>query len=329
MKIRIHVFLSIWLLVVFCAGTIKAQNQETVTITVSDTQGDRLPYPEIIAGPHFHRVGGADGTIEVPLSAFSLNDTLTIKYLGYQTAKIVLDGMSVSKSLIVANLKEEPYVLDDIVVRPNAYSSDEYFQKKKKNLLLPYYRRYVWDLEFTYDRNDQPGHTYKGKVPGISRAYTTEMDSTSLTISEVTPDSALILRAGKRATEISYLAAHIFCHKSERKNFYCLYLGKNNEFEVWDFSIRQQQKMPWNLKKDDLIRCIVSLDQEGYITNIKTQLTSSDSKGTSYWVNTEYGRYDNMLVPMLSKVDLIPNAHNDEIRAGQFTLKYSNFRREK
>ena len=323
------IFLSIWFLMTLFAGTIYAKGQETVTITVSDTQGDRLPYPEVMAGPHFHRVGGADGTIEVPLSAFNLNDTLTIKYLGYQTAQILLDSIAVSKSVITAALEEEPYVLDGLVVRPSAYSSDEYFQKKKKNLLLPYYRRYFWDLEFTYDRNDLPGHTYRGSVSGMSRAYTTEMDSTGLTISEATPDSALILRAGKRATEISYLAAHIFCHKSERKNFYCLYLGKTDKSEVWEFTIRQQEKMPWNLKKDDLIRCMVSLDQEGIITNIKTQLTSSDSRGTSYWVNTEYGRYDNMLVPMLSKVDLIPNAHNEEIRAGKFTLKYSNIRREK
>lgn len=165
-------------------------------------------------------------------------------------------------------------------------------------------------------------------MSGISDAYITYMDSTSLVTSEEMPDTCEILKIGKRATEINYLVARVFCHQSERKNFFCTYMGKTDNSEVWEFSIRKQQKMPWELRKDDELRCIVTLDNDGFITKIKTHFTSSKDNVVSYLLYTDFGRYDNQLIPIETKLDIIPSVSNKETEAITYTLRYCNIRKE-
>lgn len=317
------IYLSLFLVL---SVVTQIQAQEKITITVSDTSGNSLPYPEVKIGKDFHRAGTINGTIEVPLDLFTPNDSLTLKYIGYKTVQLLLDPLTISQGVITLNLEEESYFLDPIIVSPSEFSSDMYFKKKKKWLLLPC-RKYFFDMDFTYNKSDSKDH-YTGHMSGISDAYITYMDSTSLVTSEEMPDTCEILKIGKRATEINYLVARAFCHQSERKNFFCTYMGKTDNSEVWEFSIRKQQKMPWELRKDDELRCIVTLDNDGFITKIKTHFTSSKDNVVSYLLYTDFGRYDNQLIPIETKLDIIPSVSNKEIEAITYTLRYCNIRKE-
>lgn len=307
---------------------IQVHAQEKITITVSDTSGHRLPYPEVMIGRDFHRAGTLDGTIEVPIDLFAPNDSLIVKYIGYKTAQFLLDPSAISKGVIIINLKEESYFLDPIIVSPSEFSSDKYFKKKKKWLLLPC-RKYLFDMDFTYNKGSNSKELYAGHMSGVSDAYITYMDSTSLTTSEEMPDTCEILKVGKRATEINYLLARAFCHQSERKNFYCTYMGKTDNSEAWEFSIRKQQKMPWKLTQNDELRCIVTLDNDGFITNIKTHFTSSTNDVASYLLYTDFGRYDNQLIPIETKFDIVPSTNNKEAKATSYTLRYRNIRKDR
>lgn len=317
---RIYIFLS----PIFCVA-IQVLAQDKITIAVSDTSGNSLPYPEVKIGKNFHRAGTINGTIEVPTDLFAANDSLTVKYIGYKTAQILLSPITIAKGVITINLEEETYFLDPLIVSPSEYSSDSYFRKRKKWLLLPC-RKYFFDLDFKYNKSNDPNNQYAGYMSGISDGFITYMDSTRLVTSEAMPDTCEILKVGKRATEINYLVAWAFCHRSERKNFYCTYMGKRDNSEVWEFSIRKQQKMPWELKKDDELRCIVTLDNDGFITNIKTHFTSSTDNVVSYLLYTDFGRYDNKLIPVETKFDIIPSANNKDAVAATYTLGYNNVR---
>ncbi|WP_018361203.1 hypothetical protein [Porphyromonas macacae] len=303
--------------------------QRKLTIAVFDTQGNRLPYPEFIIGHDFHRVGTKDGTVEVSFDSTALHDLITVKYMGYKTTQIQLDSIHFSDKLINVNLEEDSYLLDPIIVVPSKFSAEKYFQERKKNLLLPYYRTYFFDLDFVLNENNKTDHFYTGHALGTSCRNQTDIDSASLVISEVISYNAKLLTILKRASEVSYLMANAFCHKSDRKNFYCTYMGSIDGFELWEFSIRKQKEMPWNLQEDDELRCIVSLDKDGFINRIKTQLTSSSEYSASYLLDTEFGLHKKKLIPSIIKIDLVPNARNEDLKSLSLVINYSNFRKEK
>ena len=66
--------------------------QPEVIIEVYDTQGVPLAYPEILIGDYFHQMGGEQGRLRIPPESVRPNDTLTVRYLGYKPAKILLDA---------------------------------------------------------------------------------------------------------------------------------------------------------------------------------------------------------------------------------------------
>lgn len=323
MKRKIYVFL-----LMMCVIT-QLHAQKKLTIAVSDTQGNRLPYPEIVIGADFHRVGTEQGTLEVSSDAIRLHDLLTVKYMGYKTTQIPLDSIHLSNGVIHVNLEEDTYLLDPVIVLSGKFSAEKYFKKQKKNLLLPYYNKYFFDLNFVFENGSSKNHTYTGHVWGMSHRTRTDIDSASLVISEPISDSTKLFTVLKRASEISYLVADIFCHKSDRKNFHCTYRGEVDDFKLWEFSIRKQKKMPWNIEENDEFRCIVSLDKKGFINRIKTQLTSSSEHSVSYLLDTEYSLYKRELIPLVVKIDVVPNACNEKSNPLSFVLNYSNFREKK
>lgn len=303
--------------------------QRVLTIAVCDTQGNTLPYPEIIIGAELHRVGTKDGTLEVALDAIKLHDLLIVKYMGYKAAQIQLDGMILSKGLVNVRLEEETYLLDPVLVRPSNFSAEEYFQKRKKDRLLPYHRKYFFDLDFVGGDSNKKDHAYTGRVVGSSRRTVTDIDSTTLVISEAILYTTKLLSVLKRAAEVSYLTANAFCDKRDRKRFHCTYMGRIDDLELWEFTIRKQKEMPWHLHEDDEFRCIVALDKEGFISRIKTQLTSSSEGSASYLLDTQFGLRDDKLVPLTIKIDLVPNARNEVLTSLSLTINYSNCRKKR
>lgn len=106
-------------------------------------------------------------------------------------------------------------------------------------------------------------------------------------------------------------------------------MGRVDDLELWEFAIRKQKEMPWHLHEDDEIRCIVALDKEGFISRIKTQLTSSSEGSASYLLDTQFGLRDDKLVPLTIKIDLVPNARNEVLTLLSLTINYSNCRKKR
>lgn len=320
-------YLYVYVLVLFSATSLYAQQK--VTIIVSDTRGNALSYPEIILGTHVHRVGTAEGTLDVPLQSFNTGDTLIVKYLGYKTSKILLDDVLHLKNAIDVKLEEDSFLLDPVIIRPSNFSGEKYFQQKIKDALVPYSRKYFFDVDFIFKNCSQVEYTYTGHTVGNSRRTTTNIDKSKMVISETPAEISKLFTLLKRATEISHLMANAFCNKDEREYFYCSYKGEVNDLALWEFSIKRQEKMPWNLEKDDEYRCMVSLDKDGLIKNIKTQRISSSEHSVSYLLDTKFTLYEEQLIPLRVKVDLIPNANNEEFSPLSLVINYFNIRKRK
>lgn len=320
---NLFVFLLISLLVA------PLYSQQKVTIAVFDAQGKALSYPEIILGAYVHRVGTEKGTLEIPLQLFNTGDTLTVKYLGYKTSKTLIDDALRSANAIKVKMEEDSFLLDPIVVRPSDFSGERYFQQKIKDALVPYTRKYFFDADFTFKDDRQDEETYTGHLSGHLRRMIVTIYESSVEISEQPKEISELLTLLKRATEVSYLIANAFCDEEERSYFYCTYKGESSSgLETWEFSIKRQEKMPWNLERDDELRCMVSLDKNGLIKNIKTQRMSSSNHSFSYLLDTEFTLFEAQLVPLKVKIDLVPNADND-VKPLSLVVDYTNVRRKK
>ena len=303
--------------------------QPKVTIVVSDMQGERLAYPEISIGDALHRMGSEQGTLEILPQAIRRNDTLTVRYLGYKPSKLLLDSLVLSKSLITVNLEEETYLLDPVTIVSNAFSSEAYFQQRLKRALRPYTHKYFFDLLFLIKKEVRAGTTCKGKVVGRSRRVRTQLDSTSLECSDTTGEIARCLTLLTRITEVSHLTVNAFCDKKERKVFHCAYKGKAEGLDVWEFTVKKQENMPWDLNQEDVFKCMVALDQEGVIKNIKAQFTpSAATESASYLLETEFTFFKEKLVPLRVSGAFIPHADNDKT-PWAVMADYTNLRKHK
>lgn len=304
-------------------------SQEKVTIAVFDTQGNALSYPEVILGTYVHRVGTEKGTLDIPLQFFNPGDTLIVKYLGFKTSRVLLDDILCSKNMIKIALEEDSFLLDPVIVTPSNFSGKKYFDSRIKNSLTPYSHKYFFDVDFVFKDQDQVENTYEGKTVGKFRHATTEIDKSKMVVSATPPEISKLVTSLKRATEISYLMANAFCSNIEREYFDCFYRGEMNNLELWEFLIKKQEKMPWNLERDDEYKCMVSLDKNGIIKSIKTQRISSSDRSFSYLLDTEFTLYEEQLIPQRVTLDFIPNANNEDYRSLSLIANYSNFRKRK
>lgn len=304
-------------------------SQDKVTIAVFDTQGNALSYPEIILGTYLHRIGTEKGTLDIPLQLFNTGDTLTVKYLGFKTSRTLLDSVLHSNNVIKITLEEDYFMLDPVIVTPKDFAGERYFQQKIKNSLTPYSRKYFFDVDFIFKNQDQVEKTYVGTAVGNSRRTTTKIEQSKMEISETPPEISKLVTLLKRATEISYLMANSLCDKEERDYFYCTYKGESNDLELWEFSIKRQEKMPWNLEQEDEYKCMVSLDKDGLIKNIQTQRISSSNHSFSYLLDTEFTLFEERLIPKKVTLELIPNANNEAFQPLSLVANYSNFRKRK
>lgn len=328
MKYSIFRTVLLLMTLTFSVGSLYAQ--EKFSIVVCDTQGNRLPYPEIIIGDKFHRVGTKEGKIEVDFDTTNYIDTITVKYLGYNTGHFIFDSSLLYNNEFSVMLEETTYLLDSIVISPKGFSGEEYFQEKKKNLLLPYYKRYYFDSDFSFKLSGGNSQNLIGEISGTARGNITEVDSSTLIISNPIPNISKILSALERANEISYLMSNAFCHKSDRKNFYCTYNGLVGDVEEWEFTIREQENMPWDLLPGDNLICLVYLDKDGFIKRIRTQLTSSSNQSLSYFLDTIFDRFENKIIPQTITADFVPNASaTEEIAPLSLFIHYNNIRKRK
>lgn len=300
--------------------------QPEVIIEVCDTQGVPLAYPEILIGNYFHQMGGEQGRLSIPPESVHLNDTLTVRYLGYKPAKILLDASRLSRSPIKVSLEEESYLLEAVTVVSNRFSSEAYFQQRLKKSLRPYTRKHFFDLLFSF-QDINPTSTYSGQVAGSMRRLNARIDTSRLIISEKRDTLSRLFAVLRRASEISLLVPHIICNKGRRSYFHCTYKGENHGLSVWEFSIKKQDNMRWDLKKEDELRCLVSLDKEGIISDIKTQFTPGAIDSISYLLETQFTLFKEKLVPAKVKMKLVPNTHNTN-KSLSLTAEYRNHRKK-
>lgn len=287
--------------------------QQRLTVEVMDVQGNRLAYPEVSVGNYWHRVGNERGTIEIPISPTSINDTLSVKYLGYRAFKRRLDTALLSRSPLKVSLEEESYLLDSVMVLPNDFSAEELFQQRLKKSLRLYSHPFFFDLHFTVKKGEeQAAMTYTGQVLGHARRMKISLDSSSLVISKKTEEISKVLRLLKRTTEISHHSLSVFCNKELRKHFSCSYKGEEaNGLAVWDFVVKEQEKTVLDLKEEEDLRFRVFLDKEGVIDRIGVQFTPIDDTA-SYLLDVEFVLFKGKLVPQKVTIDLISHADNAE-----------------
>lgn len=298
--------------------------QQKVRVEVCDMQGIRLAYPELSIGNYFHRMGSEQGTLEFAPQSVRLNDTLTVKYLGYKPAKVLLDAHRLADSLLKVNLEEESYLLDSVTIVSNQFSSEEYFRRRMKKSLRPYLRKHFFDLDFTY-QDTPPIEKYIGQTLGRLRYLRVRIDSTHLVVSK--RDSvAKLLSMLRQTTGISYLTADLMCSKRERRHFHCSYKGETDGLGVWEFSLKREKRMPLELKTGDELRCIVFLDESGLIRRIKTQFTPILNDSASYLLDAEFILFKGKLVPLKVNMELVPSGYS-ALHPFSLVIDYSNHRK--
>lgn len=123
--------------------------------------------------------------------------------------------------------------------------------------------------------------------------------------------------------------AYIFCHSKYRKHFYCDYLGIKNSLDLWEFTIRPKNNMPWNLNEKDELKCHVYLDKSGIISRIEVQLTNHSEVAISYLLETDYTLFKRKLMASRSKIKLLPNANNETTPEISLLISYSLPKNEK
>ena len=298
-------------------------SQNTVTIHVTDQQKEPLEYPEISIPKKTHKIGTKEGTLLLSENDINAGDSIIVSHLGYETEIVLIDNEMINRKYCEVILYEKTYFLEPVIVTRNDFNAEAFFKKRKQKLLLPYFRDYSFNVDFKCFMSDNSSVT--GQVSCYFQNAVVSLDSAILSVDST--NNELLANFIKRGSEINYLVANIFCHSKYRKRFYCDFKGKIDGFDCWEFSIRPHTDNPWGLPVDDEFVCHVSLDEQGYIINIETQLTSHSEKSQSYLLNTNYTLYRKQLVASNTLLKVLPNADNDESKEFVIDMTYANFQR--
>lgn len=301
-------------------------SQDTFAIHVTNQQKKPLEYPEILIPNKLHRIGTKNGILILNKDIVGVGDSILVRYMGYESKNVIVDNELLASDSINISLDEKLFLLEPLVVRKNDFNAEAFFKKKKKNLLLPYFKEYHFNVDFEFVADGQPSK--KGNAFCQFKDAYVNIDTVSITFSDTTEYKDMIIKGVKRASEINYLAADIFCHSKHRKRFYCDYKGVENNLDLWEFIIRSSNDMPWNLNKKDEFKCFVYLDSNGIITRIDVQLTNHLEHGVSYLLETEYVLFDRKLVASQTMIKLLPNANNNDTPELLINMMYSDFQKQ-
>lgn len=298
-------------------------SQNTFTIHVTNQLKEPLEYPEISIPNKLHRIGTNNGKLIVNTDIIEVGDSILVRYMGYEPKNVIIDNKLIASDSINISLDEKLFLLEPIVVSRNDFNAEAFFKKKKKNLLLPYFKEYHFNADFEFVVGGQSSK--KGNVACHFKNAYVNIDTVGINFSDETDYKDILIRGLKRASEINYLAANIFCHSKYRKRFYCDYKGVENNLDLWEFVIRSSNDMLWNLNKEDEFRCYVYLDNNGIIARIDVHLTSHLESGISYLLETDYVLFDRKLVASETMMKLLPNAINNDTPELLVKINYSDF----
>lgn len=317
MKIR---FINFVLFLITVSGVF---SQQSFTIQVKNQKKEVVEYPEISIPKKTHKIGTKEGTLLLSKNDINAGDSIIVSHLSYETEIFLIDNEVINRRCCEIILYEKTYFLEPVVVNRNDFNAEAFFKKKKKNLLLPYFKEYHFNADFEFVAGGQSSK--KGNVACHFKNASVNIDTVGINFSDETDYKDILIRGLKRASEINYLAANIFCHSKYRKRFYCDYKGEENNFDLWEFVIRPNNDMLWNLNKEDEFRCYVYLDNNGIIARIDVHLTSHSESGISYLLETDYVLFDRKLVASETMMKLLPNAINNDTPELLVKINYSDF----
>lgn len=137
-------------------------SQNTFTIHVTNQLKEPLKYPEISIPNKIHRIGANNGKLILNKDVIKLGDTILVRYMRYEPKYVPLNSELLASDSVNISLDEKIFLLEPIIIGKNDFNAEAFFKKKKKNLLLPYFREYHFyaDFEFAFgDESTKKGYT--------------------------------------------------------------------------------------------------------------------------------------------------------------------------
>ncbi len=254
------------------------------------------------------------GELYLKKSLLKLNDTLFIEYLGFQKKKVVIDNSILKKDNLIVYLKEKEYLLDEVTVVTTNFNAEKYFQKQLKKDLRPYPRRITADVTISYGKKKS-----KKAITSFSKK------NRKIKIDTIRTPKDINL---KLIVNNTLSASYWFCKKHYRKKFKCLYKGKEkDDTTVWEFKADKKQKKSLLLNDvDDDLTCLVKLNRQGVITEIKIFLVDAKSKNgiVTEFCKIKYTTFKNDLIA--KKVNLKRFREGD--KKEDIDLLFYNFHKE-
>ena len=300
----------------FCS----VSSQGSFRIHIIDQNGEGLAYPEIRIPYKIHRMGTINGELFLNKDILSKGDSIFVRHIGYEPKVVVIDNEMLLNGGVSILLAEKTFILDELVVTADGFDAEALFRRRLRDFLLPRYRRLELNVEFDFQF---AGEATKTGTATITIRRSNVEDITDIVLSAPTEHKEQLIGTIKRASELNFTFANIFCSRINRREYFSHYLGVINNLSVWEFTMRPRENMRWGVNKKDTSRSLVYLDNDGIIVRIETQFTHHLENSVSYLLDTEYTLLGRRLVAYRTTKRVIPNADNDEFPELTINIRYS------
>lgn len=281
-------------LLIFIFFALPVIGSNFVRLKITDDTSTGLSHCDVFVKNKWHLLSDDAGYVNIPLTYCNIGDTIQISYMGYERLSIVVSSQFLKNRLEqIYQLTPLAYSLEDITILGN---TEKLFEKKKRNMLLPYSNRHVVYVTANISHRDENGKQIN--TSGKLKVLFTMSEQTILE-NTCTTDS-LLLHHITRGLVLSSYIPYDCCFSKYRKLNDIYYLGMQKNKWMFRFDIKPQNVTHpyYALQEGDESSSIVSVDGNGFITRIETRTDIKSGKSRSYNLLVDYTEHKRKMAPI-------------------------------
>lgn len=281
------------LYIILLLHSVVAYGENIIKLQILDN-ATPISYCDVSIANSLFFIADEKGEVQIQASLLGKGDTIRIASLGYKQTDLIVTEELLEQKHCSLQLQAQEYVMDEIEVKA-AFDSRKFFNNKKKNLIVPYTDKHYVNVLAKISYTNEQG--FQQTEEGSLRILYKKND-VSIIASQGIKDS-ILQKNISRCLSLATYTIYSYCFPKFQKLSDFEYKGVQNDRWCFQTAVKRDALTHpfYGFQSSDKSSTQVSIDQEGYISAIETQVIINSGASHSYNLYAEYIDINSQIAP--------------------------------